>query len=131
MAIKVKAELNDPPFLSIKAPIIIGAKKPPIVPPVLMIPIEEPIIARSNNLCGHVKIAVNVPTDTMLIKIKRIVDTIRFMEKIKPTSSKDTKMAVEMTKAFSLPRNHLDSNPPKIIVATVVHTALIARIVPT
>src|SRR4051812_30691275 len=55
---------KDPPTREMRAPNVIGAINPPMVDPVLIIPMDEPITFSGRILCGQ----ENTPTKIMVRK---------------------------------------------------------------
>lgn len=122
---------NDPPAIEMSAPNVIGATNPPSVPPVLTIPIDEPITFSGKILCGQEKIATKMVVSKNVRIYKQTMDGVNVSEKTIPTNNKDERIQQPSKSAFSLPAKYFVNNTPANNDASVPPTALNARMVPT
>src|SRR4051812_43721839 len=103
---------KDPPNRETKAPNVIGAIKPPIVDPVLIIPIDEPITFPGRILCGQ----ENTPTKKIVIqnvsKYNNVIDNANESVSTKPANAKAERIALIKNNTFSFPaKNFVNSIP--------------------
>ena len=122
---------KDPPNRETKAPNDIGAIKPPMVDPVLIIPIDEPITFPGRILCGQ----ANTPTKKIVIqnvsKYNNVIDNANESVSTKPANDIAERIALIKNNTFSFPAKNFVNSIPANKEAIVPPTALIAKIVPT
>lgn len=121
---------NDPPAKEIKAPNEIGVIKPPSVPPVLTIPIDEPITFSGKILCGQEKIPTNIVVSKKVNTYKNTMDSAKESEITNPKNNTDDRIEQTIKSNFSFPLNFVN-NTPANKDASAPPIAFTARMVPT
>nr|WP_035313960.1 hypothetical protein [Brochothrix campestris] len=87
-AIEQKDRTYEPDASWIRNPRVIGAMKPPIADPVLIKPMEEPIMEESNNLWGQLNMAVKAVVEQRESKRSSIIESAKTEEYMKPIKNK-------------------------------------------